>query len=94
MDGLWRGHGWVRPLPGGVKARCGGPAICPRCALEAQQVGGQSRAQAAVSKRTTLSREDYCALGQIVSEMHPLWPSDHKFEVTDTQQIQLGKGVI
>lgn len=29
------GHGWVFPMPGGVKARCGGPAICPACAKDA-----------------------------------------------------------
>jgi hypothetical protein len=28
------GHGWVRPLPSGAKARCGGPAICRQCQLE------------------------------------------------------------
>lgn len=28
------GHGHVRPRPDGVKARCGGPAICSECALE------------------------------------------------------------
>ncbi len=29
------GHGWVTPNPDGMKARCGGPAICPQCAREA-----------------------------------------------------------
>lgn len=29
------GHGWVRPRPDGGRARCGGPAICTVCALEA-----------------------------------------------------------
>ena len=28
------GHGWVIPNPNGVKARCGGPALCSACALE------------------------------------------------------------
>jgi hypothetical protein len=46
------------------------------------------------SERTILSREDYCALGQVVSAKHSRCPPDHKFKVTDTQQIQLGKGVI
>jgi hypothetical protein len=29
------GHGHVRPRPDGVKARCGGPGICPECSKEA-----------------------------------------------------------
>jgi hypothetical protein len=33
------GHGHVRPRPDGVLARCGGPAICRECALEAARYG-------------------------------------------------------
>lgn len=32
----WHGH--VRPNPSGVKARCGGPAVCPVCAYERDHV--------------------------------------------------------
>jgi hypothetical protein len=28
------GHGWVFPRPDGAKVRCGGPAICHKCALD------------------------------------------------------------
>ncbi len=28
------GHGWVRPIPNGTVARCGGPHICTACAKE------------------------------------------------------------
>jgi len=28
------GHGWVNPLPGGARARCGGPPLCRECAEE------------------------------------------------------------
>lgn len=28
------GHGWVFPRPDGMKARCGGPAICSECATD------------------------------------------------------------
>lgn len=28
------GHGWVYPRPDGVKARCGGPALCSACARD------------------------------------------------------------
>lgn len=27
-------HGHVWPLPGGLKSRCGGPAMCPVCRSE------------------------------------------------------------
>jgi hypothetical protein len=29
-------HGWVFPVGGGTKARCGGPALCQHCRAEAQ----------------------------------------------------------
>lgn len=32
------GHGHVWPRPDGVKARCGGPAICSQCSREAAGV--------------------------------------------------------
>ena len=28
------GHGWVYPNSSGVKARCGGPALCSKCAAD------------------------------------------------------------
>lgn len=28
------GHGWVTPNANGVKARCGGPALCSTCQAE------------------------------------------------------------
>lgn len=28
------GHGWVTPREDGAKARCGGPSICAKCAVE------------------------------------------------------------
>jgi hypothetical protein len=31
------GHGWVVPNENGLKARCGGPAICSQCAKELAQ---------------------------------------------------------
>jgi hypothetical protein len=31
-------HGWVTPNPDGSKARCGGPALCTQCALEAESL--------------------------------------------------------
>ena len=37
------GHGWVRPRLDGSKARCGGPAICSECALEAGSLSPRSK---------------------------------------------------
>ena len=36
---LHDGHGHVRPLPGGIKARCGGPSRCSDCNAEAEKYG-------------------------------------------------------
>lgn len=33
-----KGHGWVTPLPGGLVARCGGPAMCKQCQDEAAEL--------------------------------------------------------
>lgn len=38
MEGLSVGHGWVRPLPYGTVARCGGPHICTECATEMEKL--------------------------------------------------------
>lgn len=35
-----QGHGWVIPRKDGVKARCGGPAICSVCKRERELVDG------------------------------------------------------
>lgn len=37
------GHGHVRPRSDGVKARCGGPPICPVCALELAQKSAEEQ---------------------------------------------------
>lgn len=33
------GHGHVRPRPDGVKARCGGPGMCPECTAKQKGTG-------------------------------------------------------
>lgn len=36
------GHGHVVPRPDGAKARCGGPALCNVCAVEAAQIRAET----------------------------------------------------
>lgn len=38
-DGELEKHGWVTPIQGGIKARCGGPGICPGCQAELRALG-------------------------------------------------------
>lgn len=38
-------HGHVTPNPNGARARCGGPAICPRCAAEQAAIDAKTYAQ-------------------------------------------------
>lgn len=53
-------HGHVTPLPSGLKARCGGPALCPDCAEE-------RRALSAVVKTHPLARADcrFCPYARV-----------------------------
>jgi len=43
------GHGHVHPRPDGVKARCGGPALCAQCSREAAE-------QAILTKQAELAQ--------------------------------------
>lgn len=54
------GHGHVRHRPDGVKARCGGPAICSVCALELAQITGNP-----VGTDTVMITEDLPAPGNV-----------------------------
>lgn len=47
------GHGHVYPRPDGVKARCGGPALCSQCARELamMQNGSHSRFEEAMAEK-------------------------------------------
>jgi hypothetical protein len=35
------GHGWVHPHPAKIKARCGGPGMCPQCAEDLNELRNQ-----------------------------------------------------
>lgn len=36
-------HGHVSPLPGGIRARCGGPSICSVCQREQAELKGKPK---------------------------------------------------
>jgi NAD(P)H-dependent flavin oxidoreductase YrpB (nitropropane dioxygenase family) len=38
------GHGWVTPRLDGAVARCGGPGICKKCALEKEKLEADKKA--------------------------------------------------
>lgn len=66
------GHGWVKPLPGGAKARCGGPAICSECALEARQAGVDPLARVyeeALAKRVDRAKALTAQAAKIAAEL-------------------------
>ena len=37
MSEIGSGHGWVYRLPGGAKARCGGPGLCHECSADLER---------------------------------------------------------
>lgn len=39
LDAVNAGHGWVTPLPGGIRAKCGGPDRCDICREELRATG-------------------------------------------------------
>lgn len=49
------GHGWVRPRPDGVHARCGGPKLCPECAHEERELAGLAQPKP-TAELTTVAR--------------------------------------
>jgi len=52
------GHGHVYPRPDGMKARCGGPAICSECAADlARQDRDAKESRLAAKKELTRLRE-------------------------------------
>lgn len=70
------GHGHVFPRPDGIRARCGGPAICPECAKEA--------ARAKQSMTATADRLAECARAYAsdvgLARPHPLWSAIEAYE--------------
>lgn len=46
-------HGWVTPIAGGIKARCGGPGMCRDCNAEVEQLE-KANAETALAQANTL----------------------------------------
>jgi hypothetical protein len=68
------GHGHVVPRPDGVKARCGGPAICSRC--QAERAAYESNLpQKAKQEADQLNGAEMDTLIALV-EAGPLWDGD------------------
>lgn len=61
------GHGHVRPRPDGVKARCGGPALCPECAAEQKATGEAPADKQGAAPRPPVSSLPF----EITFEMRP-----------------------
>lgn len=61
------GHGWVNPLPSGAKARCGGPGLCPVCAVEARGVTITPSVEALVRRKQAVEN-DFKGLFEIAQE--------------------------
>lgn len=60
------GHGHVVPRPDGALARCGGPAICPECRADAEELDRQ-----AVHCWFGLSYANYLVLPRLVLQSMP-----------------------
>jgi hypothetical protein len=60
MSGQNVGHGHVNPRPDGLRARCGGPALCSVCAHEvaAREAMAELQKQLAAHARQPPPRED------------------------------------
>ena len=84
------GHGHVWPRPDGVKARCGGPAICKECALDDAQMRGNPMPDMLKPSATLLIK-----LGSLIvhlEEAHS--PTCHEFDIAAVKQLQADPEVI
>ncbi len=52
------GHGHVYPRPDGVKARCGGPALCSECARDAARKAVEESGELLAAVMPTAGHED------------------------------------
>lgn len=73
------GHGHVFPRPDGVRARCGGPAMCSECAKDLARKKKQKRSRVAVADALAESARAYA--GDVgLSRPHPLWDAIEAYE--------------
>lgn len=87
------GHGHVIPNPNGVKAHCGGPAMCTECALE--QVGLPESIGDLARQLSQLHREhptsEMATAAQLMAQMlHIAVHGDTWARPQSPQQVWLG----
>ncbi len=63
------GHGHVRPRPDGVKARCGGPALCSVCAAELAQMGFEHIPESSLPQKLVYATNQLADARQVLFEM-------------------------
>lgn len=76
------GHGHVIPRPDGVKARCGGPAICRKCQLEKallDMIAGDARAK--------LEQVADSAAGEPIDERYHIKPATLRAEIASIRYL-------
>ena len=52
-------HGWVWPRADGAKAKCGGPKLCPYCAVDLRNKNASREAVYAYTGPVSLMRRDF-----------------------------------
>jgi ferredoxin len=90
MSGENTGHGHVRPRPDGLKARCGGPAICGACAREVaqQEAMAEFRKQLEASARQPPREDTWIQLARAEANYEK---SSAERDALRKQLIALGK---
>lgn len=78
------GHGHVFPRPDGVKARCGGPAICSVCAKDAARAAGNPDPDPMKPSVALL-----CKLGSLVYHLEEAMDSGgHHFDIAAAKTLR------
>lgn len=79
------GHGHVWPRPDGVKARCGGPALCKQCAFDAGEALETRQSNPVMDGGDELRKK----LHAIVADTTVFWDNSQTGAVIDGQTDKL-----